>query len=70
LDIENVLDTTWQLGLLYKLSKLKFSISPIKHIKYFLSGKFRVPVEGEMSAPSDIQAGVPQGSVLSSTTNT
>jgi hypothetical protein len=52
----------------YKLLELKFSISPIKLISSFLSQrKFRVSVEGEMSTPRDIQAGVPQGSVLSLT---
>jgi hypothetical protein len=46
-------------------SELKFSISLIKLISSFLSqGKFRVLVEIEMSAPGDIQAGMPHGSVL------
>jgi hypothetical protein len=65
LDIEKSFDTTWHLGLLYKLSKLKFSISLIKLISSFLSErKFRVSVEGKVSTARDIQAGVPQGSVL------
>jgi hypothetical protein len=65
LNIEKAFDTTWHLGLLYKLSKLKISISLIKLIRSFLSqGKFRVSVEGEMSTTRDIQAGVPQGSIL------
>jgi hypothetical protein len=68
LDIEKAFDTTWQPGLLYKLSKLQFSISLIKLIASFLSQrKFRVSVEGEMSKPRYMQAGVPQGSVLSPT---
>jgi hypothetical protein len=33
LDIEKASDTTWHLGLLYKLSELKLSISLIKFIK-------------------------------------
>jgi retron-type reverse transcriptase len=66
LDIEKAFDTTWQLGLLYKLSKLQFSTSLIKLTGSFLSQrKFRVSVEGEMSTPRYMQAGVPQGSVLS-----
>jgi hypothetical protein len=66
LDIEKTFDTTWHPGLLYKLSKLKFSINLIKLISSFLSQrKFRVSVEGEMSTPRCMQAGVPQGSVLS-----
>jgi hypothetical protein len=68
LDIEKAFDTTWQPGLLYKLSNLQFSTSFIKHIGLFLSQrKFRVSVEGEMSTPRSMQAGVPQGSVLSLT---
>jgi hypothetical protein len=66
LDIEKAFDKIWHLGLLYKLSELKFSISLIKLISSFLSqGKFRVAVEGEMSTPRDIRAEVPQGYVLS-----
>jgi hypothetical protein len=54
--------------LLYKLSKLEFSNSLTKLIGSFLSErKFRVSVEGEMSTPREMQAGVPQGSVLSPT---
>jgi hypothetical protein len=37
LDIEKAFDTTWHLGLLYKLSELTFLISPIKLIRSFLS---------------------------------
>jgi hypothetical protein len=68
LDIEKAFDTTWLSGLLYKLSKLEFSTNLIKLIGSFLSQrKFRVSVEGEMSTPRVMQAGVPQGSVLSPT---
>jgi hypothetical protein len=56
LDIEKAFDTTWHLGLLYKLSELKYSISLNKFISSFLSQrKFRVLVESKMSAPRDIQ---------------
>jgi hypothetical protein len=50
LDIEKAFDsTTWDLDLLYKLSELKFSISLIKLISFFLSQrKIRVSVEGEI----------------------
>jgi retron-type reverse transcriptase len=68
LNIEKAFDTTWHSGLLYKLPKLEFSTSLIKLIGSFLSQrKFRVSVEGEMSTPRVMQAGVPQGSVLSPT---
>jgi hypothetical protein len=66
LDIEKGFDSIWHSGLLYKLSKLKFSTSLIKLIGSFLSQrKFRVLVEGEMSTPRVMQAGVPQGLVFS-----
>jgi hypothetical protein len=68
LDVEKAFDTTWHSGLLYKLSKLEFSTSLIKLIGSFLSQrKFRVSVEGEMLTPRVMQAGVPQGTVLSPT---
>jgi hypothetical protein len=55
------------LGLLYKLSEIKFLASLIKPISSLLSQrKFRVSVEGEMSAPRGAQVWVPQNSVLSS----
>jgi hypothetical protein len=37
LDIEKAFDTMWHPRLLYKLSKLQFSTSLIKHISSFLS---------------------------------
>jgi hypothetical protein len=68
LDIEKAFDTTWQSGLLYKQSKLEFSKSLTKLIGSFLSErKFRVSVEGEVSTSREMQAGVPQDSVLSPT---
>jgi hypothetical protein len=52
LDIEKAFNITWHPGLLYKFSILKFSTSLIKLISSFLlERKFRVSVEGEMSAP-------------------
>jgi hypothetical protein len=68
LDTEKAFDTKWHLGLLYELSTSKFSISLIKLISSFLSQReFRVSVKGKISMPRDIQAGVPQGSVMSLT---
>lgn len=67
LDIEKAFDTTRHHDL-YKLLKLNFSVSVVKFISSFPADrKFRFLVEGEMSTPGEIQAGVPQGSVLSST---
>jgi hypothetical protein len=57
--------TTWYSGLLYNLSKLEILTSLVKLISSFPSErKFRVSVEGKTSAPREMQAGVPQGSVL------
>jgi hypothetical protein len=66
LDIEKAFDTSWHPGLLYKFTKLNFPARTVKLIRSFLfNRKFYVSVEGELSTPSEIQAGVPQGSVLS-----
>jgi hypothetical protein len=66
--IEKVFDTTWHSGLLYKLSKLEFSISFIMLIRSFLSQcKFSISVEGEMPESHEMQSGMPQGSFLSPT---
>jgi hypothetical protein len=62
LDIEKAFDTTWHSGLLYKLSKLEFSYISTKLIWSFLSQrKFRVLVEGEISTPREMEAGISQG---------
>jgi hypothetical protein len=63
LHIEKAFDTTWHSGSIYKLSKLEFLTSLIKLMALFLQRKFRVSVEGEMSTPRIMQAGVPQGLV-------
>jgi hypothetical protein len=66
LDIEKAFDTTWHSGLLYKLSNLEISKNFIKLIgSFLLQSTFRVSVEGELSTPREMQAGVPQGSLLS-----
>jgi hypothetical protein len=65
LDIEKAFDPARHPGFLYKLHKLKFSRNLIKLISSFLSDrKFTVSVDGEMSKPREVKAGVPQGSVL------
>jgi hypothetical protein len=64
--IKKAFDTTWHTGLLYKLARMEFSVCLIKLISSFLSQrKFRVSVEGELSMPRYMEAGVPQGSALS-----
>jgi hypothetical protein len=65
LDIEKAFDTTWHFDLLYNSSGLELSTSFIKLIASFLTGrKFEVLVEGKLSTPRKIAAGVSQGSVL------
>jgi hypothetical protein len=50
LDIEKAFNTTWHLGLLYKMSELEFSTNLIKLIASFLADrKFKVLVGGEFS---------------------
>jgi hypothetical protein len=64
LDIEKAFDTTWYLGLLYKLSELKKFVTAIKHFRSFFSQiKFRVSVEGEMYMSRDIKPWVPHCTV-------
>jgi hypothetical protein len=65
LDIETAYDTTRRSGLLYKLSKLVFWVSLIKLLGPFFRNENSVSVEGEMSTPRYMQAGVLQGSLLS-----
>jgi hypothetical protein len=68
LDIEKAFDITWHSGLLYKISKLQFPVCVTKLINSYLTNrKCRVSVEGELYTPKEIQAGVPQGSVLATT---
>jgi hypothetical protein len=68
LNFNNKMSTTWHTGLLYKLSKLNFSTRMTKLIDSFLlQRKFRVSVEGEISMPRCMKAGMLQGSVLSPT---
>jgi hypothetical protein len=65
LDIAKACDTTWHSGLLYKLSELEFSTSFIKVISFLTDRKLEVLVEGELSTPRKIAAGMLQGSILS-----
>jgi len=65
LDIEKALETTWHPGLLYELNKVHFPSILFKFLSSFLSSeRFRATIESEMSTPRDIQARMPQGSVL------
>jgi hypothetical protein len=67
-DIKKAFDITWHSWLLYKLSKLGFSSNLKRPISSYLSNrKLRVLVEGVLSTPREIRAGVPQASVLAPT---
>jgi hypothetical protein len=65
IDIEKAFDTTWHPGLLHMLSELQFPISLIKlNTSSITNRNFKISVEGELSSPRKVAAGVPQGSVL------
>ena len=66
LDIEKAFDTTWINGLIYKLIQLQITPELIKLLSTFLVNRtFFVSVDGFQSDNKIIQAGVPQGAVLS-----
>lgn len=66
LDIARAFDKVWHTGLLYKLITLKFPPHLIFIIKSYLENrKFRVRVGSLLSDYFSIQAGTPQGALLS-----
>ena len=66
LDIEKAFDTTWINGLIYKLIQTQISAPLIKLISTYLNNrKFCISVDGFHSDCKTINAGVPQGAVLS-----
>lgn len=68
LDIEKAFDSVWHDGLIHKLVKFGFPIYIVKLVKSFLEDRmFSVSINGTLSAPKNIPAGAPQGSVLSPT---
>lgn len=65
-DIAKAFDKVWHNGLLYKLYKLGVPDRLVLIIRDFLSNRtFRFRIEGALSSPHPIRAGVPQGSVIS-----
>jgi hypothetical protein len=65
LDIEKAFDTVWHQGLLYKLISLKIPYELIILIKSYLTNrKFFVNLNNEKSKILNVNASVPQGSVL------
>lgn len=65
LDISKAFDKVWHKGLIYKLELLGVRDPLLKWFKSYLSGrKQRVIIDGQSSDWTDIESGVPQGSVL------
>jgi len=66
LDISKAFDRTWHAGLLHKLAKIGVTGNAWRWCRAFLSDrKIRVVHDGQFSDWFSINAGVPQGSVLS-----
>ena len=65
LDISKAFDKVWHKGLIYKLRQYGFSGNLLALLTDFLSNrKQRVVLNGQHSSWADINAGVPQGSIL------
>ena len=66
LDAERAFDNTWHNGLKYKLNLSNLNINYIRLISSFLTNrKMQVYFKGKYSELCTLQAGTPQGSVLS-----
>ena len=65
LDISKAFDTVWHEGLIFKLKRIGVEGDMINIIQSFLSNrKQRVTIDGKYSDWAEVQAGVPQGSLL------
>ena len=65
LDISKAFDTVWHDGLIFKLERIGIEGEMLNIIKSFLSNrKQRVTIDGKYSEWVDVEAGVPQGSIL------
>ena len=65
LDISRAFDRVWHEGLIFKLKQFGLEGDMINIISSFLSNrKQRVAIDGKVSNWADIEAGVPQGSIL------
>jgi hypothetical protein len=66
LDLEKAYDTVWVSGLLNKLIQYKFPGYLLHFLKSYLTDRtFAVTVAGFLSTQKTLQAGLPQGAVLS-----
>ena len=65
LDISKAFDKVCHVGLIFKLERIGISGKLLRLIKDFLSNrKARVDLNRQCSSSMDVQAGVPQGSIL------
>lgn len=65
-DVSKAFDTVWHEGLIYKLARGGVSPAMVQILKSFLTDRsFRAKIRGTFSAEHNLEAGVPQGSVLS-----
>jgi retron-type reverse transcriptase len=68
LDVAKAFDTVWHDGLVYKLHTAGVSLAMVKLLNSFLEDrKFHAKIGNVLSTVREIEAGVPQGSVLSPT---
>lgn len=68
LDLTSAFDCVWHNGLLYKMLNLEFPPFLLKLTRSFLRDRsFTVSINGARSTPRRVEAGVPQGAVLSPT---
>jgi retron-type reverse transcriptase len=68
LDVAKAFDTVWHDGLVYKLHTAGVSLAMAKLLNSFLEDrKFHAKIGNVLSTVREIEAGVPQGSVLSPT---
>ena len=64
-DIQKAFDRVWHAGLLLKLQHYGVKGPALRWLRSFVSGRRRVAVGGAVSAPVSLDAGVPQGAILS-----
>ncbi|KAK9870216.1 hypothetical protein WA026_006301 [Henosepilachna vigintioctopunctata] len=65
LDVKKAFDKVWHHGLIYKLKREQFPRKLVNIIQIYLHGRtFRVRIGDKLSKGKEVNAGVPQGSVV------